>query len=131
MSFGEALRHGPVIRVATVTPYCGAVPADDKSVCLISWTQSMPQGGFDAGTGWVGMTKPAETSLILIACKKLGKRGTCALDRATMRQNPPKNVSGLPRSGVTSYSSLICRSLKTTCYGVSRLEPFTSGEVMC
>jgi hypothetical protein len=47
----------------------------------------MPQGGFDAGTGWVGMTKPAETSLIVIARKKLGKCGTCALDRATMRQN--------------------------------------------
>jgi hypothetical protein len=60
MAFGEALRPGTVIRVAAVTPYCRAVPAEDNSVCLIWWTQSMPQRGFDAGTGWVGMTKPAE-----------------------------------------------------------------------
>jgi hypothetical protein len=51
MAFGEALRHRPVIRVAAVTLYCGAVPAQDNSVCLISWTQSMPQAGFDAA-GW-------------------------------------------------------------------------------
>jgi hypothetical protein len=33
--------------------------------------------------------------------------------------------------GVTSDGFLICCSLKTIFYSALRLEPFTSGEVMC
>jgi len=33
---------------------------------LISWTQSAPEGGLEAITGWAGMTNPAGKRLILI-----------------------------------------------------------------
>jgi hypothetical protein len=34
---------------------------------FISWTQPAPEGGFDAKTGWTGMTNPAGRRLMLMA----------------------------------------------------------------
>jgi hypothetical protein len=48
--------------------------AADKAVTAPSWTQSPPEGGFDARTGWAGMMKPAGRGLKLIAMRQLSAR---------------------------------------------------------
>lgn len=91
----------------------------------------MPQGGFDAGTGWVGMTKPAETSLIFIARKKLSKRGTCALDRATMWQNRAEEGYSLTPFRGDVIFLLDMPVFKNYLLGRFTFGTVHSGEVMC